>query len=469
MEANGTDNLQMQIENLSKMSRQRRNQIVKRSLDKMEEIRPLIEKIIQKIRDDGDAAICQYTKEFDKTVLSPSQFKVTKQEIKRAYQNLNREDENLIPAIRTALEFITSYHEGEKSQLQYGFKKWKKVITNKLWKDGEKYDVGQLRTPIERIGVYVPGGNATLFSTALMAIAPAKVAGVQEIVVCSPPSRNGKIDDKIIVAADLAGASSIFQIGGAQAIAAMAFGTETVPKVYKIFGPGNNYVSAAKSYVASLGICAIDFFAGPSEIIVIADESASPLYIARDLVAQAEHDSDACAILLTNSKKVASEVQRLLNNFETTLCKKDSDKGLIGITKKSLSKYGAIICVDSIKDAISFSNEFAPEHLEIMTKCSRNWLDQVRNAGTILLGQYSPVAISDYIGPNHILPTGGAARYTSGINIDMFMKKPSLMKSYSKTIVPLDKLICTLSTAEGLYNQHGLSVKERLQKIKAKE
>jgi histidinol dehydrogenase len=247
----------------------------------------------------------------------------------------------------------------------------------------------------------------------------------------------------------------------------MAYGTESVPKVHKIFGPGNSFVAAAKSYVASSGVCAIDFLAGPSEILVIADNSAikEVEWIARDMVSQAEHDPDACAILVTTSKEVAVGVRSLIKENRDA---KGEPLGVSNTARLSLSKYGAIVLVNDLYQAVEFSNDFAPEHLEIMTESPRNWLKSVRNAGSIFLGKWSPVAYGDYICPNHILPTGGAARYTSGINIDMFMKKPSVSNAPWELATTFDRLVKTLSEAEKLYNQHGLSVKARADAVRSR-
>jgi histidinol dehydrogenase len=305
---------------------------------------------------------------------------------------------------------------------------------------------------LDRVGAYVPGGNAVLLTSALMAVTPAKVAGVREIVVASPPSRNGDIDPRIIVAADLAGADLIVRAGGAQAIAALAYGTKSVPRVAKIVGPGNIYVAAAKAYVAASGACAIDLPAGPSEVLIIADKSARSEYVARDMLAQSEHDADACAVLVSTSAALAANVARRI----ARALKKDT-----GLARKSIPAYGAILLADTLEQAVDFANEFAPEHLEIMTAKPRALLPRIRNAGGIFVGSYSPVAIGDYVCPNHILPTGGAARYTSGVNISTFLKRPSTLEVPAAMIRTLDKLVETLSKAEGLYAQHGASVHAR--------
>jgi len=458
----------MRIENLSKMTKKRRDQIMARSKGKIEEIMPLVSSIIKEIQKRGDSALIEYTEKFDHVKLPLSKIVVKKSEIKRAYDQINKGNKRLVEDIQASIDCIRSYHENEKSLYVGNLKNWNKSIKARAWKkELQKLTVGQLYNALNRIGLYIPGGNAILFTTALMGITPAKVAGIKEIIVTSPPSRNGDIDPKILVAADLAGADLIIRAGGAQAIGALAYGTKNVPKVDKIFGPGNVYVTAAKAYVASNGICGIDFLAGPSEIVIIADEAANSTFIARDLISQAEHDQDACAILLTDSSKLASDVRKSIIEI---FLNETGASDLNNIAATSLKKYGAIIKVNSIKEAIDFSNDFAPEHLEIMTKNPKSRLDKIANAGTICLGSFTPVAISDYICPNHILPTGGTARYTSGINIDMFFKKTSMLKANGNKIImsTVDEMIKNLSTAEGLYNQHGLSVTARLDYLKNK-
>ncbi|MEW5691983.1 MAG: histidinol dehydrogenase [Candidatus Hydrogenedentota bacterium] len=457
----------LKIENLTTMKKERRAKIISRSSKRIEEIMPLISSIISSIQRDGDKALMKYTEKYDGVKILSSKITVKKTEIKDAYKKVESEDKELIKNMQSSIDLIKAYHEQEKMQNVGNLKSWEKSVKAKDWKEKyQKLVVGQIYNPLNRIGVYVPGGNAILFTTALMGVTPAKVAGVKEIIVASPPSRGGDIDHKIIVAADLAGADLIVRAGGAQAIAALACGTKSVPKVDKIFGPGNIFVTAAKAFVASNGICAIDFIAGPSEIMIIADKTVDSNFVARDMVSQAQHDENASAILLTDSKKLANDVRKRIKDI---LLEENYENDLREITTKSLSNYGAIIIVDNILDAIYFSNDFAPEHLEIMTKNPRKWIDKIKNAGTICVGKYSPVAISDYICPNHILPTGGSARYTSGINIDMFLKKTSLLQANANMMPLLNKSIRNLSMAEGLYNQHGLSISVRLDYIKKKK
>ena len=451
----------LKIERLSTMTGKRRDEILARSLLRMEAVQPLVETVMKDVQRGGNKSLLKYTRKFDGVKLSAGDLVVTKAEIKKAYRQVAAKDKLLLLRMEETLACVEQYHKIETEQLRHGLRsRWEGDVEYRRWGDGYALKVGQLKKAIGRVGVYVPGGNAPLFTTAIMGVTPAKVAGVPEIVVCSPPSCDGDIDPMIIVAADLAGATSIIRAGGAQAIAAMAYGTATIPKVFKIFGPGNVYVAAAKAYVASRGTCAIDFLAGPSEIVVIADDDADIEWIARDMVSQAEHDKDACAILLTDSSIVAEDVIDFIQNNLLNAVAQSGDK-LAELAIRSLSEYGAVILVDSIAEAVEFANDFAPEHLEIVTRNPKNWLEKVRNAGAIFLGHFSAVADGDYGCPNHILPTGGAARYTSGLNVDMFMKKPATLKVPKKMREKMAQLVEVLSNAEGLYNQHGLSVKAR--------
>jgi len=445
------------VETLSKLTSQRKRQILGRSTAGQKGIQPLVERVIADVARDGDAALLKYTAKFDKIRIRPSKIVVSQSDIAQAYSDVSKQNPALIPAIKAMIECVQGYHKGELAQLKHGLSGWELPVGSRKWAASERLNVGQIRTPLDSIGVYVPGGNAVLLTSAVMALTPAKVAGVPFTVVASPPSRNGDIDPQIIVAADLAGANMIIRAGGAQAVAALAYGTESVPRVAKIVGPGNVFVATAKSIVASAGVCGIDFFAGPSEVLIVADDSAVIEYAARDMLSQSEHDPRAAAILVTTSKRFALGVRsRIISEFSGIGSGKDRP-----IAQRALSGYGAILVAKTLADAVSFANEFAPEHLEIMTRNPRSLLGKVRNAGGIFLGPYSPVAVGDYVCPNHILPTGGAARFTSGISIDTFMKKPSFLEVPKALIGKLDKLIETLSKAEGLYAQHGLSVHAR--------
>jgi histidinol dehydrogenase len=447
----------LRIESLSRISRKRLDDIVARSTVKSVEVAESTARIVEDVRRNGDAALRKYTKRFDKVDIPPSRIRVSKGEVRRAFDRVSREDPDLIPAIRAMLECVWNYHEHELAQMKRKPSGWQGEIRSNLWPEGQHLNVGQIRTPLNRAGVYVPGGNAVLLSTAVMAITPAKVAGVPEVVLASPPSRNGDIAPEVLVAADLAGADLIVRVGGPQAIAGMAYGTRKIPRVDKIVGPGNIHVLAAKCHVAAAGACGIDIPAGPSEILVLADETADPDYVARDMLSQAEHDENASALLVTTSRHLAQTVRKkILAEFGST--KKAS------IAERSMIRYGAFLVADDLQQAVAFANYFAPEHLEIVTKDPRSLLPRVRNAGGIFLGPYSAVAVGDYVCPNHILPTGGAARFASGMSVDTFIKKPSVLEVPKETAWTINRMVETLSKAEGLYEQHGRAVRARTEK-----
>lgn len=446
------------VESLSRISDRRRAAIIARSSARFQEVEAAVRRIVNEVRRKGDSALLRYTRLFDKVSLTKRRILVSPQEIAAAHRLISKREPALIPAIRQSLDCIRGYHIAELSQLKSGLSAWETAVSSRRWKTSAKLKVGQIRSPVERIGVYVPGGNAVLLTTALMAVTPARVAGTKEIIVASPPSRNGDIDPRILVAADLAGATMIIRAGGAQAIAAMAYGTDSVPRVHKIVGPGNVFVAAAKAYVAGTGACAIDLPAGPSEIVIIADGSANTEYIARDMMSQSEHDPDASAVLVTTSKRIADAVLEHIRAEFNQWGRRVTQRST---AERALAGYGAILVADTMKDAVQFANDFAPEHLEIMTKNPRQVLRGVKNAGGIFLGKYSPVAVGDYVCPNHILPTGGAARFTSGLSIDTFLKKPSTLEVPKALMPTLNKLVSQLSRAEGLYEQHGRSVEVR--------
>ena len=392
----------------------------------------IVEKIIQDVKNSGDAAVKTYTKKFDGINLD--QFIVTKEEIKNAYRSV---DQETIKALRFAKENIELF---AKQQLKQ-FKDFE------VKKDG--FVIGQKVVPIEKIGAYVPGGNYALPSTALMCIVPAKVAGVKEIIVCSP-----KIKNATIVAADIAGADKIFKIGGVQAIAAMAYGTKQIPKVDKIVGPGNVYVTSAKKEV--YGDCGIDFLAGPSEVMVIADEFADPEIIAADLLAQLEHDINARAFLVANSSAIISktkeEINKQLKNLDTK-----------GIIKKSLKNL-KIIAVKNIDESIKIANEIAPEHLELQIRNPARLMEKLRNYGSLFIGPYSAEAFGDYCaGTNHVLPTRGGARFTSGLSVRDFIKLQTYQKIDAKGVKKLAPAALKLSKIEGL-SAHNKSVQIRIKK-----
>ena len=366
-----------------------------------------VDDIIANVREKKDEAVFLYEKQFDHCELSRESLRVSKEEIEEAYREL---DPEFVEVMKRAAENIRAYHEKQKVN------SW---ITTK--EDGTI--LGQKVTPIEVSGCYVPGGRAVYPSSVLMNIIPAKVAGVPKIIMCTPPNAEGKAPAGSLVAADIAGADEIYKVGGAQAIAAMAYGTETIPKADKITGPGNIYVALAKK--ACFGITGIDSVAGPSEIIVIADETADPRYIAADLLSQAEHDPLASAILLTTSKRFAEQVSAEIDRFLETLSRAE-------IIRESLDNYGYAFVGETMDDMIEAANAIASEHMEIVTKDAFEVMTKIKNAGAIFLGSYSSEPLGDYYaGPNHILPTNGTARFFSPLGVDQFIKKTSII-SYSK-------------------------------------
>ena len=366
-----------------------------------------VNEIISNVRKNGDKALFEYTLKFDKFEINPGNIKVTAEEIKEAYNELS---DDFIEVMKKSAENIRVFHE-----------KQKRLSWIDTKEDGSI--LGQRILPIEISGVYVPGGKAAYPSSVLMNVVPAKVAGVERIVMCTPPGKDGKVNAGTLVAADIAGVTEIYKVGGAQAIAAMAFGTESVPKVDKITGPGNIFVALAKK--ACFGHVSIDSIAGPSEILVLADETATPRYVAADLLSQAEHDELASSILITTSKELADKVSTEVEEFLKTLSRSD-------IIKKSLENYGYIFVADNMEAAIDAANAIASEHLEIITKNPFETMTKIKNAGAIFLGEYSSEPLGDYFaGPNHILPTNRTARFFSPLNVDDFLKKTSII-SYSR-------------------------------------
>ena len=367
----------------------------------------IVNDIIDNVRKNGDKAVFEYTLKFDKSELNASNIRVTEDEIKEAHKEL---DPNFVEVMKKSAENIRVFHEKQKRN------SW--IDTRE---DGSI--LGQRILPIEISGVYVPGGKAAYPSSVLMNVVPAKVAGVERIVMCTPPGKDGKVNPGTLVAADIAGVTEVYKVGGAQAIAAMAFGTESIPKVDKITGPGNIFVALAKK--ACFGHVSIDSIAGPSEILVVADETANARYVAADLLSQAEHDELASAILVTTSEKLANDVSAEIEGFLKELSRTD-------IIKKSLDNYGYIFIADDMDAAVDAANAIASEHLEIITKDPYEVMTKIKNAGAIFLGAYSSEPLGDYFaGPNHILPTNRTARFFSPLNVDDFMKKTSII-SYSR-------------------------------------
>jgi histidinol dehydrogenase len=397
-----------------------------------------VEDIVNNVKVKGDKAVLEYTGMFDRVELTANTLKVTAQEIKEAY---NQVDERLIEVIRRAKANIESFHEKQKE---------------KSWFSTECDGVilGQLYRPLGVVGVYVPGGTAAYPSSVLMNIIPAVVAGVEKIVMITPPKANG-INPAVLVAANEAGVNEIYKVGGAQGIAALAFGTLVIPKVDKIVGPGNAYVAMAKRVV--YGYCDIDAIAGPSEIAVIADESAKPAYIAADLLSQAEHDVLASSILVTSSEKIAKEVQIEVERQVALLPRKE-------IAVQSLKNYGAIVITENIDKAVDIVNEIAPEHLELCVEEPFNMLGSIKNAGAIFLGHYASEPLGDYFaGPNHVLPTNGTARFFSPLNVGDFIKKSSVISYTRKALEKVKDDIILFAEAEGL-TAHANAIRVRFEK-----
>ena len=398
----------MRIVALDKESKQSiLNDLLKRSPNNYSQYESTVNQIIEKVRAEGDKALFDYTLQFDKFALSAENIRVTKEEIAEAYAQM---DENLIDVIRQSAENIRAFHQKQLRNSWFDAKPDGTILGMKI-------------TAIERAGVYVPGGKAAYPSSVLMNVIPAKVAGVDEIIMVTPPGKDGKVNPATLVAAKEAGVDAVYKVGGAQAIAALAYGTESIPKVDKIVGPGNIYVALAKKAV--YGHVSIDSIAGPSEILVLADETANPRYVAADLLSQAEHDELASAILVTTSEELAEEVSREVDGFVKELSRGE-------IIQKSLDNYGHILIAETLDDAIDAANEIASEHLEIVTKDAFTVMTKIRNAGAIFIGEYSSEPLGDYFaGPNHVLPTNGTAKFFSPLSVDDFLKKSSII-SYSK-------------------------------------
>ena len=412
------------------------NDLLKRSPNHYGEFIDRVNDIINNVRSNGDAAIFDYTKRFDGADINASNILVTKEEIEEAYTKV---DPELIDVIRKALVNIREYHE---KQRQYS------------WFDSKPNGtmLGQKVTPLATTGVYVPGGKAVYPSSVLMNVIPAKVAGVGKIVMVTPPGKDGKVNPNTLVAANEAGADEIYKVGGAQAIAALAFGTESIPKVDKIVGPGNIYVALAKKAV--YGYVSIDSIAGPSEILVLADETANPRYVAADLLSQAEHDELASAILVTTSKELAEAVSVEVDQFIAELSRKE-------IMSKSIENYGYILVAETMQDAIDAANEIASEHLEIMTKNPFEVMTKIQNAGAIFIGEYSSEPLGDYFaGPNHILPTNGTAKFFGPLSVDDFVKKSSIIYYSREALEPIHEDIIKFATSEQL-TAHANSIKVR--------
>lgn len=429
----------MRIVNLTKEATENiLENLLKRSPNNYGDFEGSVAEIVANVRKNKDEAIFEYSKKFDGADINADNILVTEEEIKEAYEKV---DETLLNVMRKALVNIRSYHEKQKQN------SWIATEDNGAI-------LGQKVTPLQRVGVYVPGGKAVYPSSVLMNIVPAKVAGVDEIIMTTPPGRDGKVNPSTLVAAKEAGADKIYKVGGAQAIAALAFGIESIPKVDKIVGPGNIYVALAKKAV--FGYVSIDSIAGPSEILVLADETANARYVAADLLSQAEHDEMASAILVTTSQKLAEEVSKEVDGFVAELSRKE-------IIQKSLDQFGYILVADDMETAIATANEIAPEHLEIITVNPFETMTKIRNAGAIFLGEYSSEPLGDYFaGPNHVLPTNGTAKFFSPLGVDAFVKKSSIISYSREALQPIYRDIVQFAECEQL-TAHANSIRVRFE------
>lgn len=411
--------------------------LLKRSPNNYGEFEGRVNAIIEEVRNNRDQAVFNYTKQFDGADINAGNILVTEEEIAEAYEQV---DTTLLAVIRKSLVNIKKYHE--------------KQVQNSWFTTEDGIILGQKVTALATVGVYVPGGKAVYPSSVLMNVLPAKVAGVDRIVMCTPPGKDGKVYPSTLVAAKEAGVDEIYKVGGAQAIAAMAFGTESVPKVDKIVGPGNIYVALAKKAV--FGYVSIDSIAGPSEILVLADETANPRYVAADLLSQAEHDEMASAILITTSQKLAEEVSAEIDQFVAELSRKE-------IIQKSLDNFGYILIAEDMDEAIEAANEIAPEHMEIVTANPFEDMMKVKNAGAIFIGEYSSEPLGDYFaGPNHVLPTNGTAKFFSALSVDDFIKKSSIVYYSKAALRDIHKDIVQFATSEQL-TAHANSIAVRFE------
>ena len=411
--------------------------LLKRSPNNYGEFEGRVNAIIEEVRNNRDQAVFNYTKQFDGADINAGNILVTEEEIAEAYEQV---DTTLLAVIRKSLVNIKKYHE--------------KQVQNSWFTTEDGIILGQKVTALATVGVYVPGGKAVYPSSVLMNVLPAKVAGVDRIVMCTPPGKDGKVYPSTLVAAKEAGVDEIYKVGGAQAIAAMAFGTESVPKVDKIVGPGNIYVALAKKAV--FGYVSIDSIAGPSEILVLADETANPRYVAADLLSQAEHDEKASAILITTSPKLAEEVSAEIDQFVAELSRKE-------IIQKSLDNYGYILVADNMEEAIDTVNAIASEHMEIVTADPFHVMTKIRNAGAIFIGEYSSEPLGDYFaGPNHVLPTNGTAKFFSALSVDDFIKKSSIISYSREALEKVHKDIEQFAECEKL-TAHANSIRVRFE------
>lgn len=426
----------MKIFKLKNIKREDRDKLIERSQIGADVVLDMVSNIIGDVRHKKDQALRDYSEKFDGVKLDT--LKVPEETIQNSTGQV---DGKLLDALRQAAGNIERFHKAQ-------------IPPEWICNVGEGISAGQIIRPVEIVGCYIPGGRAVYLSTILMTIIPARIAGVSRIICCTPPDKDGGVKTEILAAAKLAGADEVYSVGGAQAVAAMAYGTETIPSVDKIVGPGNIYVTAAKKLV--YGDVDIDFPAGPSEVLVIADDAANPEYVAIDLMAQAEHDPDAACVLVTTSSDLAEQVNDIIS--EELKCAPRDD-----IIAESLEKYGQIIVVETLKEAAEFSNQYAPEHLIIMTRKPEDVLENIQSAGSIFLGDLTPVAAGDYgSGTNHVLPTSGCARFYGGLSTESFIKKPTVQRLTREGLKNLEDMVITLAEYEGLYS-HAESFRKRLE------
>jgi histidinol dehydrogenase len=422
-----------------KLEYQENTEVFNRSKLDAEGVMDTVKSILLAVKKDGDTALRQYTKKFDHVDLNL--IRVDDDVINNSLKNL---DDKLIKALEKAANNIAKFHKAQ-------------IPDEWMIEVDDGVVAGQIIRPLDSVGCYIPGGRAVYPSTILMTVIPAKIAGVSRIICCTPPQSDGSVNDVVLAAAKVAGATEIYKVGGAQAVAAMAYGTETIPKVDKIVGPGNIFVTAAKKLV--YGDVDIDFPAGPSEVLIIADETGNPDYIAIDMMAQAEHDPNAACVLVTTSETLGLKVDQIINE-QSVQMKRNK------IITESLEKYGLIIIAPSIDEAIKFSNKYAPEHLIIMTENPEEVVKNITNAGSIFLGELTPVSAGDYgSGTNHVLPTSGCARMYSGLSAESFIKKPTVQRLNDKGVINLNEMVTTLAEYEGLY-AHAESFKKRFNNVK---
>ncbi len=412
--------------------------IINRGETATEEVAVAVKSVVDRVRKEGDPAVLEYTEQFDKAKLTLKDLRVSPDEIRDAYAKVETKK---VEALKLAAQNIRAFHEKQK-------------MSSWVSQEADGVILGQLTRPIRSVGIYVPGGKACYPSSVLMNVIPAVVAGVEQLVMCSPAPGNN-LNPYILVAADIAGVTEIYKIGGAQAVAAMAYGTATIPRVDKIVGPGNIYVATAKRYV--FGQVDIDMIAGPSEILVIADHTANPVFVASDLLSQAEHDELASSLLITTSREIAGKVEAEVERQLAGLVRKE-------IARKAIDRFGAIIVSSGLRDCADIANSIAPEHLELAVEKPFELLSLIKNAGAIFLGHYTPEPVGDYIaGPNHVLPTGGTARFFSPLSTDSFMKKSSLIFYTKEGLDKVGEAVMQIADVEGL-EAHGNTIRVRMAK-----